>query len=275
MTAIMVQGTSSGAGKTLLVAGLCRALADRGHLVAPFKSQNMSRYAHAIGRKRISRAQAVQAHAARCEITPDINPILLNPKGDNSSDVYVNGVFHAKMSAKQYYQFAKKQGLRIAKEALSKLESAYDIVVIEGAGSPAEINIGSGDIANMAMADAAKAPVILVADIERGGVFASIVGTFALLEPKHKRRIKGIVINKFRGDERVLESGYERLEKITSKPVLGTIPMIKHSLPEEDSIGKANSAMPSSRVLESQIKKITSVLEERLDIEAIIGMCRK
>lgn len=275
MTAIMVQGTTSGAGKTTLVAALCRALSNRGHTVAPFKAQNMSRYAHRFGKNRISRAQAVQAMAARCDITTDINPILLDPRGDSTSDVYLEGRLHSRMSARQYYTFAKKQGLRLALGALDRLESTYDIIVIEGAGSPAEINIGAGDIANMAIAEAVGAPVIMVADIERGGAFASIVGTLALVKPSHRKLITGFVINKFRGDESILRSGYAQLQRITNKPVLGTIPMIKMRLPEEDSIGKAQSKMPTRAVIDAESEKIAALIEERLSVPKIIRMCRK
>lgn len=273
MTTVMVQGTTSGAGKTTLVAALCRALSNRGYTVAPFKAQNMSRYAYKFGGLRISRAQAVQATAARCDITTDINPILLHPQGDNSSDVYLNGKLYSRMNAKQYYTFAKKRGLQLALDSLDKLVSTYDIVVIEGAGSPAEINIGSGDIANMAIAEAVRAPVIMIADIERGGAFASIVGTLALLAPKHKRLVKGLVINKFRGDERILKSGYTQLKRITNKPVLGTIPMVDLRLPEEDSIGKAQSKMPSNKVVDSELEKMAELIDERLDVSKIIKVC--
>lgn len=272
MTAIMVQGTSSGAGKTMLVTALCRALANRGHSVAPFKAQNMSRYSYKWRAQSISRAQFVQAIAARCDITTDINPILLHPRGDDSSDVYLNGKLHSRMRAKQYYAFAKKRGLRLALDALARLEDAHDIVVIEGAGSPAEINIGSGDIANMAIAQAVRAPVILVTDIERGGAFASIVGTLALLAPKHQKLIRGIVINKFRGDEKILKRGYAQLVRITKKPVLGTIPMVKLGLPEEDSIGRADSKLPSRPKIDSAIESIARVIEERLNVAKIIRM---
>ncbi len=275
MTAIMVQGTTSGAGKTTLVAALCRALSNRGYTVSPFKAQNMSRYSHKFGGLRISRAQAVQARAARCGITADINPILLDPKGDDVSDVYLNGKHHSKMSAKKYYAFAKKRGLRLALDALGRLAASHDIVVIEGAGSPAEINIGSGDIANMAIAEAVRAPVILVADIERGGAFASIAGTIALLTPRHRRLVRGLVINKFRGDEQILRPGYAQLRRITNKPVLGTIPMIPLRLPEEDSLGGGRTTMPSAKRIDSELQKIAGLVEERLDVTGILRMCRK
>ena len=276
MRAIMVQGTSSGAGKTTLVAALCRALSDRGHSVAPFKAQNMSRFSHSVRGGRISRAQAVQAIAARCEARVDLNPILLRPVGDDSSDVHVNGTLKARMRAREYYAFARRRGLRVALASLGRLEAAHDIVVIEGAGSPAEINIGDGDIANMAIAEAARAQVILVADIERGGAFASIVGTIALLEARHRRLVRGVIINKFRGDERILARGYPTLSRITKKPVLGTIPMLKVGLPEEDSLGAraASATMPRRDTVSRSCSRLARALEERIDVGALVDACR-
>ena len=274
MTAIMVQGTTSGAGKTMLVSALCRILANRKYSVAPFKSQNMSRYAYKWANNTISRAQAVQCMAARCNITTDTNPILLYPTNDDTSKVYLNGKFYKKMQARTYYAFAKKRGLKLALDALARLEKIHDVIVIEGAGSPVEINIGTGDIANMAIAEAVKAPVILVCDIERGGVFASIVGTLSLLAPKHKRLVHSLVINKFRGDEQILKKGYTKLYQITKKPILGTIPMMKHTLPEEDSIGKPQSKIPSNKVIEKSIQEIAKTIDARLDIASLIRMLR-
>ena len=268
MKAIMIQGTSSGAGKTTLVAALCRAFSDRGMTVAPFKAQNMSRYSHRIGDQIISRAQAVQAIAARCEITPDLNPILLVPSGDDSSDVYLGGRLHARMRAAGYYALAKRRGLEIALGALGRLADAHDIVIIEGAGSPAEINMPV-DIANMAIAEAVRAPVLLIADIERGGAFASIAGTLALLRPRHRRLVRGVVINKFRGDERILRRGYPQIRRITKKPVIGTIPMMDARLPEEDSLGRAQKRMPSRRAIDAAVQRIADTVEERLDVQAI------
>lgn len=277
MTAIMVQGTSSGAGKTTIATAICRALSDRGHSVAPFKAQNMSRYAHTARGRRISRAQAVQAVAARCEVRPDLNPILLRPVGDDSSDVYVNGTLLARMRAREYYAFARGRGLRAARAALRRLEASHDIVVIEGAGSPAEINIGAGDIANMAMAEAARAAVVLVADISRGGAFASVVGTMALLEARHRRLVRGILVNKFRGDARILRSGYARLERVTKKPVLGTVPVMRVGLPEEDSMGDAPArrAAPRAAALGAACSRLAREVGRHVDFGALEAMaCR-
>ncbi|RNJ73712.1 MAG: cobyric acid synthase [Thaumarchaeota archaeon S14] len=277
MTAIMVQGTSSGAGKTTIATAICRALSDRGRSVAPFKAQNMSRYSHTVGGRPMARAQAVQAVAARCEARTDLNPILLRPAGDDSSDVYVNGELLGRMRAREYYAFARGRGLRAARAALRRLEAAHDIVVIEGAGSPAEINIGTGDIANMAMAEASRAAVILVADISRGGAFASIVGTMALLEARHRRLVRGILVNKFRGDVRILRRGYARLERVTKRPVIGTVPVIGVGLPEEDSMGDAPArrAMPPAAALGAACSRLAREVGRHVDYGALEAMaCR-
>jgi len=236
MKALMIQGTSSGSGKTTLAAALCRIFSDMGILVAPFKSQNMSRYVYRAENFEISIAQALQAVAARCEIIPDMNPILLKPVDNSRSQVYVRGHSYATMNSVEYYSFAAKSGLCIAQDSLDCMMSKYDLIILEGAGSPAEINIKS-DIANMRMAEHAKAPVILVADIERGGSFASIAGTMSLLNWKHQSLVGGFVFNKFRGDAGILKPGFDIIERKTQKPVLGTIPMLNISLPEEDSMG--------------------------------------
>ena len=183
---LMIQGTSSGAGKTTLVTAICRILADEGYKVAPFKSQNMSSYSY-VGKKfEISRAQAIQAIAARTEIIPAMNPILLKPLGNYISQVFVNGIFYRKMHAKDYYKkFALSTGLEQSKNSLDQLLKTNDVVILEGAGSPAEINLQKYDIANMRMAEYCKSPVILVSDIDKGGSFASIIGTLSLLDKKH------------------------------------------------------------------------------------------
>jgi adenosylcobyric acid synthase len=233
----MIQGTSSGAGKTTLVAALCRIFSDKGYSVAPFKSQNMSNFAYITPKFEISRAQAIQAIGSRCKITPDLNPILLKPIGNYNSIVYLNGKRYKKMHAKEYYEkFVNNEGIRIASKSLKILQKNYDLVILEGAGSPAEINLQKFDIANMKIAQKAKASVLLVSDIDRGGSFASLVGTMALIEKKYQKLVKGFIFNKFRGDLDVLKPGFQKLKNITKKPVLGTIPLISLDLPEEDSL---------------------------------------
>jgi len=239
MNSIMIQGTSSGAGKTILVAALCRILSNMGYNVAPFKSQNMSSRSYTTGSGlEISVAQAVQAAAARCEITPELNPILLKPDGNSSSTVYLGGTKYGSMDARRYYEeFVLHEGLSAAAEALASLRRKFDIVVLEGAGSPAEINLKQYDIANMRMARLAEAPVILVADIDRGGSFAAQIGTMALLPLKDMKRVGGFVMNKFRGDPEVLEQGLTKLTEMTEVPVIGVLPMLDLScLPDEDSL---------------------------------------
>ena len=233
----MVQGTASGVGKSLLTAALCRIFARAGHRVMPFKSQNMSlNAAVTLDGGEIGRAQAVQAEAAGVEARVDMNPILLKPEGDDRSQVIVRGAAVGTMSFREYRAQAPRF-LAIAQESLERLRSGADLVVIEGAGSPAEINLAEGEIVNMTMARVAEAPVLLVGDIDRGGVFASLVGTLALLEPVDRARVRGLIVNKFRGERALLESGLDMLTARTGLPVLGVIPHLADlDLPAEDSL---------------------------------------
>ncbi|MFQ6136933.1 MAG: cobyric acid synthase [Candidatus Hydrothermarchaeales archaeon] len=248
---LMVQGTTSYAGKTFLVMALCRIFADRSMKVAPFKSQNTSLNSFVTkDGDEIARAQALQAFAAGVEPTSDMNPILIKPKGDSRSQIIVNGRPYRDIDAWQYYEeFAMKEGTVAIEEAYRRLRERFDLIIIEGAGSPAEINLYDKDIVNMRVADMADSPVILIADIDRGGVFATIYGTISLLEDEHKERVKGIVINKFRGDERILKPGIEMIEELTEKSVLGTIPYIEDlELPDEDSISLESAPRVAGRV---------------------------
>ena len=277
MKSLMIQGTSSGSGKTTLVAALCRIFSDKGFSVAPFKSQNMSNYAYKTKDFEISRAQAIQAIAARCEITPDLNPILLKPLGNYYSNVYLNGKMFKKMHATEYYQkFVQTQGLNIATKSLQSLQKNYDLVILEGAGSPAEINLEKSDIANMKMAEIANSSVLLITDIDRGGSFASIVGTMSLLDKRHQKLIKGFVINKFRGDINILKPGFKKIKEITKRPILGTIPMFDFDLPEEDSLsGKAKNITWNKKNLnkiESEIDKLSKLVNSNLNITQIERM---
>lgn len=237
----MIQGTSSGAGKSMLVTALCRILTNKGFKVAPFKSQNMSSYTYKIENtdKVISNAQAIQALASRAIPDSNMNPILLKPIGNSKSRIYANGEFLSVMEAKDYYSdFVLDKGLRIALAAFEELRRNYEIIILEGAGSPAEINIQKYDIANMIFAKKVNAPVILVSDIERGGCFASILGTMMLLNPSHQRLVKGIIINKFRGDKTILFPAIKKIETKISRPFLGIIPKIEHNIPKEDSLDR-------------------------------------
>ena len=277
MKSLMIQGTSSGSGKTTLVAALCRIFSDKGFSVAPFKSQNMSNYAYKTKDFEISRAQAIQAIAARCEITPDLNPILLKPLGNYYSNVYLNGKMFKKMHAAEYYQkFVQTQGLNIATKSLKSLQKNFDLIILEGAGSPTEINLKKSDIANMKMAEIANSSVLLITDIDRGGSFASIVGTMSLLDKRHQKLIKGFVINKFRGDINILKPGFKKIKEITKRPILGTIPMFDFDLPEEDSLsGKAKNITWNKKNLdkiESEIDKLSKLVNSNLNITQIERM---
>ena len=270
----MIQGTSSGAGKTILVTALCRIFSDLGYSVSPFKAQNMSNYSYSDKNFEISRAQAIQAIAAKTEISPHQNPILLKPLGDYKSSVYVNGKYYKKMHANDYYKkFVMKIGLKQALQSFNDLQKNHDIVIIEGAGSPAEINLQKYDIANMKIAEKTHSPVILITDIERGGSFASLVGTMKLLERKHQNLVKGFVINKFRGDIEILKPGFRKLKQITNKPVFGTVPLTKFSIPDEDSIGNSPKKIiwnkTNLRKLDHEIDKISNVVKSSLNISSI------
>ena len=235
---IMIQGTMSGAGKSLLCAGLCRIFRQDGYRVAPFKSQNMAlnSFITADGRE-MGRAQVVQAEAAGVEPSADMNPILLKPASDTGSQVIVNGQVLGTMSAREYFAY-KKQLVPQIRESLARLDEAYDILVLEGAGSPAEINLREGDIVNMGMARMARSPVLLAGDIDRGGVFAQLLGTLQLLEPEEREMVKGLIINKFRGDKTILDPGVAELTRRAKVPVLGVVPFLDVEVEEEDSLAR-------------------------------------
>ncbi|MEW6615382.1 MAG: cobyric acid synthase [Thermodesulfobacteriota bacterium] len=234
---LMVQGTASHVGKSVLVAAFCRILRQDGYNVAPFKAQNMAlnSFITKDGRE-MGRAQVVQAEAAGLEPEVDMNPILIKPNTDIGAQIIIHGRVYKNMSACLYHSF-KKDALGFVRESFRKLREKYDFIVIEGAGSPAEINLRENDIANMGMAEIADCPVVLAGDVDRGGVFASIIGTMELLAEEERRRVKGFIINKFRGDISLLKPGLDFLEKRTGVPVLGTIPYFKDIyIQEEDSV---------------------------------------
>ena len=235
----MVQGTTSDAGKTTLVAGLCRVLRRRGVSVAPFKPQNMAlNSAVTADGGEIGRAQALQAQAAGIAPSVDLNPILLKPNSDIGAQVIIHGKAVANMDARAYHDY-KRIALDAVLASHSRLAAQYRAVIVEGAGSPAEINLRSNDIANMGFAEAVDCPVILIADIDRGGVFAHLVGTLELLSPSEQERVRGFVINRFRGDIKLLESGLTWLERRTGKPVLGVLPYLRGlHLDAEDGISR-------------------------------------
>lgn len=232
----MVQGTMSNAGKSLLVAGLCRIFKQDGYRVAPFKSQNMALNSFITGEGlEMGRAQVMQAEAAGMEPSVLMNPILLKPTNHIGSQVIVNGKVLGNMSARDYFAY-KKQLVPDILHAFSELEKRADIIVIEGAGSPAEINLKENDIVNMGMAKMVDAPVLLTGDIDRGGVFAQLLGTIMLLEPEEKQRVRGLIINKFRGDKSILDPGVVMLEERGGIPVVGVVPYMELSLADEDSL---------------------------------------
>lgn len=247
----MVQGTTSDAGKSTLVAALCRLFSDMEKSVAPFKPQNMAlNSAVSEDGGEIGRAQAVQAQAARLEPHTDMNPVLLKPSSDTGAQVIIQGRSIGNMQALDYHHY-KKTAKNAVLESFSRLEEQYRFVMVEGAGSPAEINLREGDIANMGFAEAVDCPVIIIADIDKGGVFAHLVGTLDLLSPSEQDRVVGFVINRFRGDIALLEPGLEWLEARTSKPVLAVLPYLHHfHLEAEDAIDIKHKMQSASRRLQ-------------------------
>lgn len=233
---IMIQGTMSGAGKSFLAAGLCRIIKQDGYRAAPFKSQNMALNSYITEEGlEMGRAQVMQAEAAGVKPMVCMNPILLKPTNHTGSQVIVNGEVFGNMSARDYFAY-KKQLIPEIKKAFRKLEEYADIIVIEGAGSPAEINLRENDIVNMGLAEMVDAPVLLVGDIDRGGVFAQLLGTLMLLTKEERNRIKGLIINKFRGDQTILDPGIAMLEEKGQVPVTGVVPYMELALEDEDSL---------------------------------------
>ncbi len=235
---LMIVGTASDVGKSLLVTALCRLFTHEGWRVAPFKSQNMSNNSYVTkDGKEIGRAQGIQAEASKTEATVFMNPILLKPKSDQQSEVILFGKSEKVLSGKSYRQSFYEKGIEAIEKSLEKLSTDFDLVIMEGAGSPVEINLKDRELVNMKVAEMADVPVILVADIDRGGVFASIIGTIELLTENERNRVKGIIINKFRGDINLFNDGKVWIEERTGIPVLGIIPYIpQHMIEGEDSL---------------------------------------
>lgn len=256
---IMIQGTMSNAGKSLVAAGLCRVLKQDGYCVAPFKSQNMalnSFITEAGGE--MGRAQVVQAEA--CGIAPDVrmNPILLKPTTDVGSQVIVAGEVKGNMSAMEYYR-KKREYVPAVMDAYHSLAAEYDVIVIEGAGSPAEINLNDEDIVNMGFARMVDAPVLLVGDIDRGGVFAQLYGTVALLPEEDRARIRGTIVNKFRGDKKILEPGLKTLEELCGVPVAGVIPYAHVDIDDEDSLTERFSRNVERKLLDIAVIRLPRI----------------
>lgn len=251
---LMIQGTHSDAGKSAIVTALCRIFVQDGFKTAPFKSQNMSLNSYiTIDGKEIGRAQGVQAEAACIIATTDMNPILIKPTGNYQSQIVVHGRPLKNMKAGEYRQDFFQQGLKLIGDSYERLSTSYERIVLEGAGSPAEINLNDRELVNMRVAKIANAPVILVGDIEKGGVFASLVGTLQLLEHEDRKRVIGVIINKFRGDVTLLEPGLNWFEEYTGVPILGVVPYIDNLIIEaEDSVvlNKYSSEIDTSKELD-------------------------
>ncbi len=242
----MVQGTSSGAGKSLLATALCRHFARHGVRVAPFKAQNMSNNARVAGDGEIGTAQYLQALAAGVEPEVRMNPVLVKPEADTRSQVIVRGVADAELSRRPWPERTESLW-PVAAEALRSLLEDYELVVLEGAGSPAEINLAGHDMTNLRSAELAGAAVLVAADIDRGGAFAHLYGTWAMLEPAQRERIGGFLLNKFRGDRELLADGPERLRELTGVPIAGVVPWVHHGLPDEDGVSEPPPAAPGGR----------------------------
>lgn len=274
---IMIQGTTSNAGKSLTVAALCRIFKQDGYKVAPFKSQNMTSIT-CIDHEglEMGTAQAMQAEAAGIKPEARMNPILLKPTGDKGAQIVLNGKVFKDMSASEYYNYKKEMIPHILK-AYNSLAEEHDIVVIEGAGSPAEINLRDNDIVNMGMAKLVDAPVIIVGDIDRGGVFASLAGTMLLLDEEEKARVKGFVINKFRGDVNLLLPGLKMLEEITKVDMLGVVPYMNVDLDNEDSLSESGKksylheleGLNLKKYKENQYDNLADCVRKSLDMEKI------
>ncbi|KGR77143.1 cobyric acid synthase [Ureibacillus manganicus] len=257
---LMIQGTHSDAGKSAIVTALCRIFVQDGFKTAPFKSQNMSLNSYiTIDGKEIGRAQGVQAEAAGIIATTDMNPILIKPTGNYQSQIVVHGEPFKNMKAGEYREDFFQQGLKIIRDSYDRLSASYERIVIEGAGSPAEVNLNDRELVNMRVANIANAPVILVGDIEKGGVFASLVGTLQLLEPEDRKRVIGVIINKFRGDVSLLEPGLNWFEEYTGVPILGVVPYIDNLIIEaEDSVvlNQYTSKLDASKELDIAVIRL-------------------
>lgn len=273
---IMIQGTGSSVGKSIICAALCRIFTQDGYNVNPFKSQNMSSIFHITKEGyKIAIAQAMQAQACMKEPSPDMNPVLLIPTTDKKSQVIISGKLYKEMAAEEYFKFKPQLKEKIT-AVYQKLSQNSDIVIIEGAGSPAEINLKREDFVNMGMAEIADAPVILVGDIDKGGVFASLAGTMLLLDEEEKKRVKGVIINKFRGSYKLLEPGLRMLEEIIKVPVLGVVPYVQNQLPEEDSLGdKQSHGVEENIDKEKQLDIIADTVRKSLNMDKIYEILEK
>ncbi|NMB47161.1 MAG: cobyric acid synthase [Firmicutes bacterium] len=269
---LMVQGCASSVGKSLITAALCRILAQDGWQVAPFKAQNMGSRSLTVGGKEISAVQAMQAQAAGVPPCPEMNPILQKPITDTVAEVIVMGESIGKLSVKEYFHFKRTQGKAIVADALQRLRRRFDIIMLEGGGSPAEINLREHDLVNMGAANLADAPVLLVGDIDRGGVFAYITGTMLLLTTEERNRIKAVVINKFRGEISLLEPGLLMLEEKIRRPILGVIPHISDlCLPQAEELHVTNGGQIKSTEASYQdtYDRLAQIVRESISMDLL------
>lgn len=277
---LMIQGTSSGAGKSTLVIALCRIFSDMGYKVCPFKAQNMTSNFHFLKEKkslkRMARIQAVQAMAARTEPDIRMNPVLLKPLGSNLSEIILGGLKNLNMTAENYYNsFVLQKGFPKVLQDLESLRNENDLILIEGAGSPAEINLSNYDIANMILAEKTNSKVLLVADIERGGCFAAIVGTIKLLPARQRKFVEGVIINKFLGQKSILNKAITSVEKMTKKNVVGIIPKTEFNIPNEDSLDQKRSKSSYSKgYLDEQIDFVASTFRENTDMKYLLNILK-
>lgn len=266
MKGLMVQGTASSVGKSLVCTAICRLLVNEGKQVAPFKSQNMSGLSiHTKDGLEISVSQSLQARAAKIPYLAEMNPILLKPTGNMESDIIILGKKLNSMSGMHYREQFFEEGQKLIKNSLSMLSASYEYLVLEGAGSPVEVNLRDRELVNMRVADIADVPVILVANIEYGGVFASIVGTLALLPEEQRARVKGIIINKFQGDISLFQDGIDFIETYTEIDVLGIIPYFSNEFEEED--GESKSEKIAS---DEQIEEWASHFKQHVNWEKVL-----
>lgn len=276
---LMIQGTASGVGKSTITAAICRILFQDGHRVAPFKPQNMAASAHVLPNgQELGIGQALQARACCLEPTADMNPILLKPLGAYQMGLYIQGNFSAKISSEEFK--ARKIELRkYISDSYKIVANNVEYVVLEGAGSSAEINMQENDLSNMGTAELVDAPVLLVADIDRGGVFASIFGTIMLQSPENRARIKGIIINKFRGKKELLQSGIEQIYQLTGVPTFGVLPYQNLTFEEEDSLCEPRTDMGDSmRINDAEYQeqlefdRLANVFRQHIDMDAIYNI---
>jgi len=277
MKGFMIQGTGSDVGKSLIVTALCRIFANEGIKVAPFKSQNMTNYSYITkDGSEIGLAQGVQAEAAKTEASVWMNPILLKPQSNRHSEVILLGKTFETMSGKGYRKTFYEKGIEVIQQAIEELSKEYDFLILEGAGSPVEMNLKDRELVNMKVAEMADVPVFLAADIDRGGVFASIVGTLELFSDEERKRVKGILINKFHGDFRLFQDGVTFLEERTGIPVLGVLPYISnHGIDREDSLSAEEENIPQSRSADDEslnderYERLAEEMEKYMDMERI------